>query len=64
MGENNKLREILRDRGVKQTWLAEKAGITYQALSDLVREKRTPTLGVAKRIARALELHVEDIWPE
>ncbi|MHB1684352.1 MAG: helix-turn-helix transcriptional regulator [Bacilli bacterium] len=40
------------------------AGITYQALSDLVREKRTPTLGVAKRIARALELHVEDIWPE
>ncbi len=64
MGENNKLREIIRDRGIKQTWLAGRAGITYQALSDIVTQKRTPTLPVAKRIARVMEMRVEDIWPE
>ncbi len=64
MGEGNRLRDILQERGIKQTWLADRAGITYQALSDIVREKRTPTLPVAKRIARVLALRVEDIWPE
>ena len=64
MGEHNELRKLLIDRGIKQTWLANRAGITDTALSEIVTGKRTPTLPVAKRIARALEMRVEDIWPE
>ena len=64
MGERNELRKLLMDRGIKQTWLADRAGITDTALSEIVTGKRTPTLPVAKRIARVLEMRVEDIWPE
>ena len=64
MGEHNELRKLLIDRGIKQTWLANRAGITDTALSEIVTGKRTPTLPVAKRIARVLEMRVEDIWPE
>lgn len=64
MGERNELRKLLMDRGIKQTWLADRAGITDTALSEIVTGKRTPTLPVAKRIARVLGLRIEDIWPE
>ncbi|MHB9004743.1 MAG: helix-turn-helix transcriptional regulator [Coriobacteriia bacterium] len=64
MGERNELRKLLMDRGIKQTWLADRAGITDTALSEIVTGKRTPTLPVAKRIARVLKMRVEDIWPE
>ncbi|MCY0894586.1 MAG: helix-turn-helix transcriptional regulator [Acidibacillus sp.] len=64
MGESNRLREVLQESGIEQTWLADRAGVTYQTLSDIVNGKRTPTLPVAKRIARTLELSIEEIGPK
>ncbi|MCI0184789.1 helix-turn-helix transcriptional regulator [Sulfoacidibacillus ferrooxidans] len=43
MAESNRLREVLQKRGIKQTWLADRVGITYQTLSDIVNGKRTPS---------------------
>lgn len=57
-----KLKEILDERGMKQKFLAEKAGVTPGTMSMIVRGKTMPTLDVAFRIAEALELYIEDIW--
>lgn len=57
-----KLQMIIKDRGLKQSFIAEKAGISPGALSKIVRGESMPTLPVALRLARVLELTVEELW--
>ncbi|MEW4236005.1 helix-turn-helix domain-containing protein [Bacillus thuringiensis] len=59
-----KLKIILADRMIKQSALAKRASITDQTLSMIVRGKSEPTLRVAMRIAKALDMKIEDIWSE
>ncbi|HHK5539198.1 helix-turn-helix domain-containing protein [Bacillus cereus] len=59
-----RLKIILADRMIKQSALAKRAGITDQTLSMIVRGKSEPTLRVAMRIAKALDMKIEDIWSE
>jgi DNA-binding XRE family transcriptional regulator len=56
------LREILKERGLKQGFIAEKAGISQTTFSYLVTGKSLPTLEVAYKIAKVLDLQVEYIW--
>lgn len=57
-----RLKEILDERGIKQKYLSEKVGISLTTMSLIVRGKSIPTLPVAYRIARELNLKIEDIW--
>lgn len=59
-----KLKVILAERMMKQSELAKLVRITDQTLSLISRGKSEPTLRVAIRIAKALNMHVEDIWIE
>ncbi|MBG9540425.1 helix-turn-helix transcriptional regulator [Bacillus thuringiensis] len=59
-----KLKVILAERMLKQSDLAKLVGITDQTLSMIARGKSEPTLRVALRIAKALDLTVEEIWIE
>lgn len=59
-----KLKIILAERMLKQSDLAKLVGITDQTLSMIARGKSEPTLRVALRIAKALDLIVEEIWIE
>ncbi len=58
----SRLKDILEERGIKQSWLIKKVGISSGAMSLLVNNKSTPTLEVAFKIAKALNLHIEDVW--
>ncbi|AFH83590.1 hypothetical protein bcere0016_21720 [Bacillus cereus 95/8201] len=49
---------------IKQSDIAKIVGITDQTLSLIARGKSEPTLRVAMRIAKTLDLSVEDIWIE
>lgn len=64
MGKKNRLKEIIADRGIKQAWIAERAGMSNQGVSELVNEHRAPSLDTARKIARALGMSIDDIWPE
>ncbi|KOS28382.1 DNA-binding protein [Bacillus anthracis] len=59
-----KLKVILAERMIKQSDIAKIVGITDQTLSLIARGKSEPTLRVAMRIAKTLDLYVEDIWIE
>jgi putative transcriptional regulator len=58
----NRLKEILEDRGIMQKWLAEKAGIDKSTMGNIIKNRYSTSLEVAFKIARALGLHIEDIW--
>lgn len=60
----SRLKYILKEQGRTQTWLTEKVGVNKSTISDVVNGKRIPTLLVALRIAKTLDVKVEDIWFE
>lgn len=64
MSKSNRLKEILNRHGSKQTWLAEKSGVPISTINDLVHQKKSPTLDTARKIARALNMEIGEIWPE
>jgi putative transcriptional regulator len=58
----NRLREILDERGIKQGWLAEKAGIDRSTLSMVIANKTSTNLETGLKIARALSLRIDEIF--
>lgn len=56
------LREIIKENGLKQKHVAEKAGISERHFSHIVRGESVPTLENGIRIAKALNKTVEEIW--
>lgn len=58
-----RLKVMLAQMGVKQTWLAERAGVSPTTLSMIVNGKTLPTLRTAQKIARALGTTVDALWP-
>lgn len=59
-----KLKKIIKERGLKQGFIADKAGISNGALSLIANGKSVPTLPVAIKIARVLGETVESLWGE
>lgn len=58
-----KLKKILDERGMKQKFLAEKAGLTEGTVSAICKGKTTdPRISVCHRIAKALDMTIEEIW--
>jgi len=59
-----RLKEILDEKGLKQSYVCREAGISNTTMSKLVLGKSIPTLPVAYRIAKVLEKPIEEIWFE
>jgi len=62
MTVKNRLKEILTERGIKNVWLAEKAGINNSTVGNIIKNRHNPNGEVAIRIAKAHNLSVEEIW--
>ena len=58
----NKLRVILAEKGIKQTWLCEKVEISKQTMSGIVSNRYNTSLEAAMKIAKALDMKVDDIF--
>lgn len=55
------LGEVRIKRGLSMTSLAEKTGLSQQAISYMEREMRTPNLDTLLRIANSLEVALGDV---
>ena len=55
------LRKLRRDAGLTQTELAEKTGLSQQAVSDYEVGNRKPSLDAAEKLALGLDRPMEDI---
>lgn len=60
----NRIKEVLNDKGVKQTWLADKLGKSFNMVNDYCNNKRQPKLEVLFEIAKLLNVEVKDLINE
>lgn len=54
----NRIKEVLEEKGIKQTWLAEKLGKSYNMVNSYVQNRRQPSLDVLNEIAEILDVDV------
>lgn len=58
----NRLRVIRAERNWSQADLAEKLGVSRQTINAIETEKYDPSLPLAFRIARLVNMKIEDIF--
>jgi putative transcriptional regulator len=54
----NKIKEVLEEKGIKQTWLAEKLGKSYNMVNGYVQNRQQPRLEVLNEIAKILDVDI------
>lgn len=60
----NRIREIMKKRGIKQKDLASETGISQSTLSRIINEEKEINLKTALKISKALAYPIEYIWPD
>ena len=60
----NRIKEVLEEKGIKQTWLAEKLGKSYNVVNGYVQNRQQPRLEVLYDIARILGVEVKELLVE
>ena len=60
----NRIKEVLEEKGIKQTWLSEKLGKSYNMVNGYVQNRQQPRLEVLFEIAKILEVEVKDLIKE
>lgn len=59
----NRIKEVLEEKGIKQTWLAEKLGKSFSIVNSYVCNRRQPSLEVLFEIAEVLQVDVRELIP-
>ena len=57
----NRIKEVLADKGIKQTWLAEKLGKSYNMVNSYVQNRQQPRLEVLFEIAKILDVDPKEL---
>ncbi|WP_221407580.1 helix-turn-helix domain-containing protein [Bergeyella cardium] len=57
----NRIKEVLEEKGIKQTWLAEKLGKSFSIVNAYVCNRRQPSLETLFRIAEILNVDVKEL---
>ena len=60
----NRIKEVLEEKGIKQKWLAEKLGKSYNMVNSYVQNRKQPRLEVLYDIAKILDVNVKDLLIE
>ena len=57
----NRIKEVLEEKGIKQTWLAEQLGKSYNMVNGYVQNRQQPRLEVLYEIANVLNIDVKEL---
>ena len=57
----NRIKDVLEEKGIKQTWLAEKLGKSYNMVNGYVQNRQQPRLEVLYKIAEILNVDTKDL---
>jgi putative transcriptional regulator len=61
LNDMNRIKEVLADKGVKQTWLADKLGKSFNMVNEYCNNKRQPSIEVLYDIAELLDVNVKEL---
>jgi putative transcriptional regulator len=57
----NRIKEVLQEKGIKQIWLAEKLGKSYNVVNGYVQNRKQPSLEVLILVAKILNVNAKDL---
>jgi transcriptional regulator with XRE-family HTH domain len=60
---NNRIKEILREKGIKQTYVCQKLQINESVLSLIINGKRKPSQSRLKALAKLLGVSIKQMYP-
>ncbi len=60
----NRIKEVLEEKGIKQTWLSEKLGKSYNMVNSYVQNRRQPSIECLYEIAEILNISVKELLVE
>ena len=60
----NRIKEVLEEKGIKQVWLAEKLGKSYNMVNSYAQNRRQPSIEDLYRIADILEVSIKNLLVE
>lgn len=58
----NRIKQLRKQAGLRQENLAQEMGVTRQTIIAIENNKYNPTLELAMKLARRLDLHVDEIF--
>lgn len=57
----NRIKEVLEEKGIKQKWLAERLGKSYNMVNSYTQNRQQPRLEVLFEIAKILNVEVKEL---
>ena len=60
----NRIKEVLEQKGIKQKWLAEQLGKSYNMVNSYAQNRRQPSIEDLYRIAKILNVNPKDLLKE
>jgi putative transcriptional regulator len=57
----NRIKEVLIQKGIKQVWLADQLGKSYNVVNGYVQNRNQPSLEVLFEIAKILDVDVKEL---
>jgi putative transcriptional regulator len=57
----NRIKEVLEEKGIKQKWLAEKLGKSYNMVNAYAQNRQQPRLEILMEIANILDIDVKEL---
>ena len=59
---DNKISQVIRQKNMTQVNLAQKVGVSRAYINRIIKGRINPTVPLGIRIAKALEIQVEDLF--
>lgn len=57
----NRIKEVLEEKGVTQTWLSEKLGKSFNMVNSYVQNRRQPSIEILFEIAKILKVDPKEL---
>ncbi len=57
----NRIKEVLQEKGIKQTWLAERLEKNFNMVNEYCNNRRQPSLEDLYKIAEILNVNPKDL---
>jgi putative transcriptional regulator len=57
----NRIKTVIKEKGVKQTWLAEKLGKSFNIVNDYCNNRRQPSLEILFQIGKILNINPKEL---
>jgi transcriptional regulator with XRE-family HTH domain len=60
----NRIKEVLKEKGIKQIWLADKLNKSYNMVNGYVQNRKQPSIECLYEIAQILNISAKELLIE